>query len=383
MINMNKSDYLGGLISRERLEKNWSQEGLCKGICSVSYLSKIESGKAEASEEILSLLFAKLGIDYSPEKEEKAAAIVTEAKEKLFTGEFDSLREFLSEEVRKSLVFTSSALEMELIFACVDEEHSPMPAEMEKSMNREALALQRILQQRYEEAIALLPNAFSFYNAGADAYSKGEYSSAMEYLSSAYNNAAADGSPKLMLLCKLFLSACCANCQDMAAMEKHNKAARRLALALGAHDALEEMDYNSAATALECGQYERAYSYFSALKYPNIMSLHKLAIACEKTGRGEEALLALDKAKQERCEYPPKDLADDMCHLVRLRVENKNYVNLKEYGEKLIEVFNRCRNELSMGYALFHLPWVVEWYKAGRQYKKAIEILENFPRMAL
>ena len=108
---MNKSDYLGGLIFRERLEKNWSQEGLCKGICSVSYLSKIESGKAEASGEILSLLFAKLGIDYSPEKEEKAAAIVAEAKEKLFTGEFDSLREFLSEEVRKSLVFTSSALE--------------------------------------------------------------------------------------------------------------------------------------------------------------------------------------------------------------------------------------------------------------------------------
>ncbi|MBQ6877388.1 MAG: helix-turn-helix transcriptional regulator, partial [Oscillospiraceae bacterium] len=42
-------NYPGFLIKRERLLKNWSQEGLCKGICAVSYLSKIEQGKAEAS----------------------------------------------------------------------------------------------------------------------------------------------------------------------------------------------------------------------------------------------------------------------------------------------------------------------------------------------
>ena len=34
--------FTGFLIRRERLRRNLSQEGLCKGICSVSYLSKIE-----------------------------------------------------------------------------------------------------------------------------------------------------------------------------------------------------------------------------------------------------------------------------------------------------------------------------------------------------
>ncbi|MBQ6580357.1 MAG: helix-turn-helix transcriptional regulator, partial [Oscillospiraceae bacterium] len=53
--------YTGFLIRKLRLEKNWSQEGLCKGICAVSYLSKIEQGKAEASEEILKALFERLG----------------------------------------------------------------------------------------------------------------------------------------------------------------------------------------------------------------------------------------------------------------------------------------------------------------------------------
>ncbi|MBQ6801763.1 MAG: helix-turn-helix transcriptional regulator, partial [Oscillospiraceae bacterium] len=60
--------YSGFLIRKERLAKNWSQEGLCKGICAVSYLSKIEQGKTEASEDILSALFARLGISWLCDK---------------------------------------------------------------------------------------------------------------------------------------------------------------------------------------------------------------------------------------------------------------------------------------------------------------------------
>ena len=57
-----KYGYLGALISRERLRNDWSMEGLCKGICSVSYLSKIENGKAEPSQQILQLLLARLDL---------------------------------------------------------------------------------------------------------------------------------------------------------------------------------------------------------------------------------------------------------------------------------------------------------------------------------
>ena len=52
--------YPGAVIRQAREERQWSQEGLCSGICAVSYLSKIEQGKAEASPEILRLLFARL-----------------------------------------------------------------------------------------------------------------------------------------------------------------------------------------------------------------------------------------------------------------------------------------------------------------------------------
>ena len=40
----------GFLLRRERVRRGWSQDGLCRGICAVSYLSKIEQGKAAPTE---------------------------------------------------------------------------------------------------------------------------------------------------------------------------------------------------------------------------------------------------------------------------------------------------------------------------------------------
>ena len=52
--------YYGNLILRERLARSWSQAGLCKDICTVSYLSKIETGKAQPAADVLRLLLAPL-----------------------------------------------------------------------------------------------------------------------------------------------------------------------------------------------------------------------------------------------------------------------------------------------------------------------------------
>ena len=68
-------NYQGYIIYRERVQRNWSQAGLCKGICTVSYLSKIESGRAEPSEEILRLLLARLNLETNREIEREAAGL--------------------------------------------------------------------------------------------------------------------------------------------------------------------------------------------------------------------------------------------------------------------------------------------------------------------
>ncbi|MFX3623658.1 MAG: tetratricopeptide repeat protein [Ectobacillus sp.] len=62
---MQTTKQVGKLIFYKRIEKGLKQDELCQGICSVSYLSKIENDKISASEEILQLLCNRLGIKLS------------------------------------------------------------------------------------------------------------------------------------------------------------------------------------------------------------------------------------------------------------------------------------------------------------------------------
>ncbi len=59
---MDEIHFAGALLRMFRLERNWSQETLCQGICTVPYLSKIEQGKVMPNEALLRDLFAKMEI---------------------------------------------------------------------------------------------------------------------------------------------------------------------------------------------------------------------------------------------------------------------------------------------------------------------------------
>ena len=74
------------LIRYERLKRNWSQEGLCDGICAVSYLSKIEQGKAEPGEAILSALMKRLDLEWhGGEEAQEARTLLDELEEAFFS----------------------------------------------------------------------------------------------------------------------------------------------------------------------------------------------------------------------------------------------------------------------------------------------------------
>ena len=75
----------GALLRQARLQRDWSQEGLCRGICAVSYLSKIEQGKVEASGEILRQLFDRLSLPWYDQELEPWQALVNESYEAVFS----------------------------------------------------------------------------------------------------------------------------------------------------------------------------------------------------------------------------------------------------------------------------------------------------------
>lgn len=66
------NDYRGLLIKKQRKELDISLEALSHGVCSPSYLSKIENNILVANDDIYNLLFKKLGISMMDTiKEEK------------------------------------------------------------------------------------------------------------------------------------------------------------------------------------------------------------------------------------------------------------------------------------------------------------------------
>lgn len=378
------SQMTGLLIRRERVRRDWSQEGLCRGICAVSYLSKIEQGKAEASDEILSLLFQRLGLEYHPCPD--AGALIEPLYEALFSGELfsGSRRHALSAAFagqKQALLGSGWAADAMLLDAFLSDEGHPLPTELEPVLEPRQLALQRVLQNRCGEAVRLLPCALTSFHAGAEAYESGSsYTAAVEYLQAGYTQAAQLGAPCLMLYCQLFLGNCYSNLLDLPNMKQHYAIAARLARALNLPDELDSIRYNTAATQLSVGRWDEAYAYFSQLAQPSRMSLHKLAICQEK--RGEHAV-ALETIR--RAETAPGDDAIDpalarlMCQVVRYRLEHPDYLHDPDYGAMLLACFRRCRDELPIGYASFHLPWLLEWHTAARQYKQAYELLRSFP----
>ena len=369
----------GMLLRRARLTRNWSQEGLCRGICAVSYLSKIEQGKVEAGSEILHQLFARLSLPWYDQELQPWQALVDESYEAVFSCDQAAYRRCRPrlEAALPQLRQSPLALDAAILEGLLLSPFTPAPTALEAYFDRRQLALQRMMENQDEEAVRLYPCAYLYLMAGIHAYERGE--AAVSLLERAYDLAAAEGYAHAMLRAQLFLGNFYSNLLDYPHMDHHYTVAGRLAQALGDAGSLRDIRYNRAATALELGRYEEAYGHFSTLTAPTVMELHKLAIACEKLRRRAEALAALNRADGLEVEYPQADLAREMCALVRLRLENEGYLHSEDYGRRLLSLFARCRETLPIGYAAFHLPWVAEWYTATRQYRAAYELLRDFP----
>lgn len=377
----------GFIIRRERMRRDWSQDGLCRGICAASYLSKIEQGRVEASEDILRLLYERLELPWYGG--ESAMSGLSERLDELYelaySGEFEVLREKISALAPENaaLLQSPAAPDIAVLDAAANWRggtDAGVDEGMEQHLSPRGLALLRLMQDRDAEAAAICPSALCSYWAGVAQYESGRsYTAAVENLQRAYSLAAGEGRARLMMLSRAYIGNCYCNQLDVENMEAHYTVAERLATAL--HDAgmLASIRYNRAATALETGDYESAYRYFSALEEPTAMALHKLAICCEKLGRRDEAFSALNRAAAVEDTHMPAGLAEEMLSLVRRRLENPDYLRDADYGAALLSCFERCRRELPIGYAAFHLPWLLEWYTANRQYKLAYELVNEFP----
>lgn len=377
------------LIRYGRMARNWSQEGLCEGICAVSYLSKIEQGKASPSGEILGLLLNRLGLAWHDGEEAVWARELADAmmeaifsmdgeKAKRLLERLDGMREtFLNGPAMLDLMLLERLCAMEWDKDRPIDETVPLKV-FEACFTPRQRALWLLVRGRAEDAAALLPVSFVYLHIGSADYLHGRYTSAAESLLRACSLAAEEGRARVMLHSRLLLGNCYSDLGDDIAMLRHYQAARRLARDLRDTQLTESISYNIAATDMELGRYDRACAALASRKDPNGMTLHKLAICYEKLGRREEALAALDRAQTAPVSYPGREWCEKMCGLVRYRLTHPGYLKDETYGAMLCGAFEAMKRELPAGFVGFHEPWMREWYVANRQYKQAYELARAY-----
>lgn len=375
--------FVGTLIKINRMRKSWSQEGLCKGICAVSYLSKIEQGKVDASKEVIRLLLQRLDAKWYDDETtcSDAAKLVERLYNALLTLDEAALKIAEQEmeerwEVLLNCPYMLDFLLFRLLHSGSDSSNVQM---FEQCFNERQQTLWLLTQRQYNTLLLHYPSAYSYFVAGVADYQAGNYPVAIERLQRSYDRAAEQGYVYIMLQSRVFMGNCYSDTMAFDRMKAHYRIAERLAAILDDQKTLLAIRYNIQATNLELGHIAESYAYFSSLEQVNPMALHKLAVCCEKLGKTKEAIAALNQAEVEGGDFPEEDMTRAICALVRYRLVHPHYLKEDAYGKMLITCFDRIQKQMPRGFANFHLPWVLEWYSATRQYKQAYELLMNFP----
>ena len=102
----------GVLLKRKRQERHMTLESLCQGICTVSYLSRIENNLVDVEEKYYVSLFKKLDIDFNELKEVKENEIFTELLKCYLQENDDEAIEIISNALKSNFYVE---LEMDLM----------------------------------------------------------------------------------------------------------------------------------------------------------------------------------------------------------------------------------------------------------------------------
>ena len=396
--------WLGMLIRRERLGRNLSQEGLCRGICVVSYLSKIEQGKAEAGEDILRPLLERLGMAYEtdPAFLARAGHTVETMYAELLAGREYAARftQALADMEAELPRYMASPYMLDATLlragrgagpddagpwrAAVDElgEFAPYMTNRQYAL----FLLVKLLagQDRdgtAENLLRLDPCAYYTCQVGAQQYFAGQYMKAASTLERAYDLAAREGAVYIMCSAKAFLGNCYSDTGQKELMLETYAVERKLAEACDDSDQMVIIDYNIASTYLEWGMADEAYALLKDMDYDSSLYYHKLAIALEKLGRRSEALSALEAGFAALKREGDRAVHRGMMELVAYRLRHPDYRHDKVYAAQMEETFELLRREMSNGFVLFHVPYMLEVLEAQRRYRDAYRLLAEFSGM--
>lgn len=392
-------NWVGFLLKYNRLKNNYSQEGICKGICTISYLSKIENGSAQPSQEIIEQLFAVLGIESCWDKQVlmDAEKLIQTYFDKIFHIEDVALEaekiNIIIDKLEISPLYLRCQLyKIQEAIRCKDEQIHMLFENIKPFipyMNEKETALYELLhgessddEDSFLKADAFSPCSFSKYKLAHLYYKNGQFQKALQYCSKAYDLAAYEGNTAIMSEVSIIEGGCYCNLHQIDLMMQTYD--RCMNLNRNNQTMQNDIYYNIGATYLEVGKNQKALEYLKLTEHhrtdplDRFLTYHKLSLAYFNLNQLTESLTYIEKAetmlKQKLIDDGNEDLYAKMIKIVRLMNQN---INDEGYMNLLKEVYEECGSRTIFGYQQFHGQLLIKAYTTNRRYKEALILTQQ------
>lgn len=393
---------LGTLLRNERLNQNMSQKALCEGICSVSYLSKIEANTVTPSDEIFDLLLDCLGINL----------VRDQSKIELFLSGFNSLwNDYLAyttptvpkelETLATECLYSYQTINAHILlyYFTNDAQYLNRLKDFEALFSVDqrlayTLAYSETLNSEDQIQYLLHATGIDHYGIihqelGVAYYITGFYYSAIETLSHAYERFSKQGNVKGMYLSSFTMGSSYANLtytspDQLEMMEFYYNRGLKLNRYLKDPNASSSINYNLGATYLLIGDYTKAQLHLTRA-YEHTQSETLQHIELNTLILQKLCLLNIFQNKRDlaqnhfdQLENPTDRLSKTVYDLLDFMLENPDYIHQKEYESILIMCKDTANLQAHHGYVLMYVKFLIQYYKANRLYKKALALTSEF-----
>lgn len=390
---------IGIIISRERKNQNMSQGALCEGICSVSYLSKIENLEIDAPYEIYSMLIEALGYKFEAMSLETSESF-NRMKESIYEDVICFSYDQVGKKVRKiketythseTLSNLSFDVEiLELIERVVDDKLSIDEVGVYRSLSNRLTSSQKyILDLMYffliysdesdnkEHIVDQDPHGNLYLAISFIDFKKGRYRRALGLSKKAYSLFVDTGNYQGMIQAASVSCSCYSNLGEW---QKHIEEANKvIRLNRVTKDPYTDLDihYNIGATYLTQRNFAKAIMHLN-IGYENIHlkpSMHfyfleKMGLAYAYLGQSTELIPIIESLN----DFPESQALILLLQTISMSTEylkDPNYITSIEYilNNDSYQHFGRKQMYASLLY---------QGYRANYKYHKCVEVLEKY-----
>jgi HTH-type transcriptional regulator, quorum sensing regulator NprR len=389
-------DLRGFLIRCHRLQRNYSQEGLCHGICAVSYLSKLEQGKVQAADEIYQALFHRLGIAFQEQPEwltvwkeklqELAAAWFYEEQSEAFELE-EQMERLLNSPLCVDALLIKALYEKEQAETTLASASVFLPYMQDEQrflyhflcarqafQAKEAHALSEILAQ-LQEAQKYGGWSILYQEKGYVYARMGDYSQALHHHLKAYDLACEEGFLPCMIDASMHVANCYSGMHAEGVMLMYYERCEHLCRSSKNKQMQAHVWYNIGSTYQQWGEDQKALPLL--LKAYQILDdtflcCHKLALLYERLDQKKEGLRYVQEMERQLDSHE-NDGRREIVQFVKYRYGTA--VDAKVYIDCLYKL---CDSSLYFhGFRQFHLSYLITALKKSRRYKEVMQLMEE------